>query len=156
MKYDWKFKLGCVLKYKEGRRDFAPVSRIKEIKNSRYFAVRCPSPLSLELLGVCFRYSHSSPLDFGVLQLFLGPVCFWNLLHFLGSLLPKMRNVRFLRRSKLDRPNSLLQRLRLVVEALGKGIAQPPEPRGVDAGGRRPLPGNGGGRIWPRGPWTGA
>lgn len=24
MKYDWKFKLDCVLKYKEGRRDFAP------------------------------------------------------------------------------------------------------------------------------------
>ena len=103
MKYDWKFKLGCVLKYKEGRRDFAPVSRIKEIKNSRYFAVRCPSPLSLELLGVCFRYSHSSPLDFGVLQLFLGPVYFWNLLHFLGPFLPKMRNIRFLRRSKFDR-----------------------------------------------------
>ena len=26
MKYDWKFKLDCVLKYKEGRRDFAPKS----------------------------------------------------------------------------------------------------------------------------------
>ncbi len=25
MKYDWKFKLDCVLKYKEGRRDFAPL-----------------------------------------------------------------------------------------------------------------------------------
>lgn len=24
MKYDWKFKLGCVLKYKQGRRDFLP------------------------------------------------------------------------------------------------------------------------------------
>ena len=24
MKYDWKFKLDCVRKYKEGRRDFAP------------------------------------------------------------------------------------------------------------------------------------
>ena len=24
MKYDWKFKLDCVLKYKEGRRDFVP------------------------------------------------------------------------------------------------------------------------------------
>lgn len=24
MKYDWKFKLDCVLKYKEGRRDFIP------------------------------------------------------------------------------------------------------------------------------------
>jgi len=26
MKYDWKFKLDCVLKYKEGRRDFAPAA----------------------------------------------------------------------------------------------------------------------------------
>ena len=25
MKYDWKFKLDCVLKYKEGKRDFVPV-----------------------------------------------------------------------------------------------------------------------------------
>lgn len=25
MKYDWKFKLDCVLKYKEGRRDFVPI-----------------------------------------------------------------------------------------------------------------------------------
>ncbi|MCQ2211701.1 MAG: hypothetical protein MJZ34_15570 [Paludibacteraceae bacterium] len=25
MKYDCKFKLDCVLKYKEGRRDFVPV-----------------------------------------------------------------------------------------------------------------------------------
>lgn len=25
MKYDWKFKLDCVLKYKEGKRDFVPI-----------------------------------------------------------------------------------------------------------------------------------
>ena len=25
MKYDWKFKLDCVLKYKEGKRDFVPL-----------------------------------------------------------------------------------------------------------------------------------
>lgn len=29
MKYDWKFKLDCVLKYKEGRRDFVPSKRNK-------------------------------------------------------------------------------------------------------------------------------
>lgn len=29
MKYGWKFKLGCVLKYKEGRRDLAPIGRSK-------------------------------------------------------------------------------------------------------------------------------
>lgn len=26
MKYDWKFKLDCVLKYKKGRRDFVPIN----------------------------------------------------------------------------------------------------------------------------------
>ena len=38
MKYDWKFKLDCVLKYKEGKRDFVPQSN-----NRRTFLlqVRC-------------------------------------------------------------------------------------------------------------------
>ena len=30
MKYGWKFKLDCVLKYKEGRRDFAPAAISKK------------------------------------------------------------------------------------------------------------------------------
>lgn len=29
MKYDWKFKLDCVLKYKEGRRDFTPKGKLR-------------------------------------------------------------------------------------------------------------------------------
>ncbi len=30
MKYDWKFKLDCVIKHKEGRRDFVPAARNKK------------------------------------------------------------------------------------------------------------------------------
>lgn len=34
MKYGWKLKPGCFLKYKEGRRDFIPVTRNKNLFKS--------------------------------------------------------------------------------------------------------------------------
>ena len=34
MKYGWKFKLDCVPKHKEGKRDFAPAARNKKLFKS--------------------------------------------------------------------------------------------------------------------------
>ena len=64
MKYDWKFKLGCVLKYKEGRRDFAPVSRIKEIKKQPLFCWPLPIPIEFGAFGCLFSLFPFIPIRF--------------------------------------------------------------------------------------------